>query len=138
MSPWLVKEEDCHRYGPGAQAVIATNQMADDVLRPNSSSNSVQKKYNDNAALETSQGMEKIIEEKPDNQSHENLARFYGVHYQSCKIILIFIATIWAGHTDGSEGFQGDVTYATPIEEVLKDIEGEMGWENGSLTFCCE
>ncbi|TGO20615.1 hypothetical protein BPAE_0280g00020 [Botrytis paeoniae] len=42
---------------------------------------------------------------------------------------------ICAGNKDGFEGFQGDVTYATPIEEVLRDIESEMGWENGSLKF---
>ncbi|TGO45395.1 hypothetical protein BCON_0397g00050 [Botryotinia convoluta] len=49
--------------------------------------------------------------------------------------VLVPMAMIWAGNTDGFEGFQGDVTYATPIEEVLKDIESEMGWENGSLKF---
>ncbi|KAF5870603.1 uncharacterized protein Bfra_009992 [Botrytis fragariae] len=50
--------------------------------------------------------------------------------------VLVPMAMIWAGNTDGFEGFQGDVTYATPIEEVLKDIECEMGWESGSLKFC--
>ncbi|THV44166.1 hypothetical protein BGAL_0713g00020 [Botrytis galanthina] len=49
--------------------------------------------------------------------------------------VLVPMAMIWAGNTVGFEGFQGDVTYATPIEEVLKDIESEMGWENGSLKF---
>ncbi|KAF7941811.1 uncharacterized protein EAE97_006648 [Botrytis byssoidea] len=51
------------------------------------------------------------------------------------KTILVPMAMVWAGNKHGFEGFQGDVTYATPIEEVLKDIESEMGWENGSLKF---
>ncbi|KAF7950203.1 hypothetical protein EAE96_007494 [Botrytis aclada] len=49
--------------------------------------------------------------------------------------VLVPMAMVWAGDPKGFEGFQGDVTYATPIEEVLKDIEVEMEWEHGSLKF---
>ncbi|KAF5872381.1 uncharacterized protein Bfra_005740ca [Botrytis fragariae] len=50
---------------------------------------------------------------------------------------LIPMAMIWGGNHHGSvvSGF-GDVTYATPIGAVLKDIESEMGWDEGSLKFC--
>ncbi|KAF7945769.1 uncharacterized protein EAE97_004807 [Botrytis byssoidea] len=50
---------------------------------------------------------------------------------------LIPMAMIWGGNDGGSiiSGF-GDVTYATPIGAVLKDIECEMGWDEGSLEFC--
>ncbi|TGO67792.1 hypothetical protein BELL_0869g00040 [Botrytis elliptica] len=50
---------------------------------------------------------------------------------------LMPMAMIWAGNNYGTivSGFQ-DVTYATPIGAVLKDIECEMGWDEGSLKFC--
>ncbi|TEY62571.1 hypothetical protein BOTCAL_0160g00160 [Botryotinia calthae] len=50
---------------------------------------------------------------------------------------LIPMAMIWGGNHHGTiiSGFE-DVTYATPIGEVLKDIECEMGWDEGSLKFC--
>lgn len=51
------------------------------------------------------------------------------------KTVLVPMAMVWGENKHGCEGFQGDVTYATPIEEVLKDIESEMGWKNGSLKF---
>ncbi|KAF7947607.1 hypothetical protein EAE96_008689 [Botrytis aclada] len=50
---------------------------------------------------------------------------------------LVPMAMIWAGNNHGTiiSGFK-DVTYATPIGEVLKDIEREMEWVKGSLKFC--
>lgn len=50
---------------------------------------------------------------------------------------LIPMAMIWGGNHHGTiiSGFR-DVTYATPIGAVLKDIECEMGWDEGSLRFC--
>lgn len=48
------------------------------------------------------------------------------------QTVLVPMAMIWGG---SKHSFKGDVTYATPIEEVLKDIESEMGWEHGSLKF---
>ncbi|THV44847.1 hypothetical protein BGAL_0568g00020 [Botrytis galanthina] len=50
---------------------------------------------------------------------------------------LMPMAMIWAGNNHGTivSGFK-DVTYATPIGAVLKDIECEMGWDEGSLKFC--
>lgn len=50
---------------------------------------------------------------------------------------LMPMAMIWAGNSHGTivSGFK-DLTYATPIGAVLKDIECEMGWDEGSLKFC--
>ncbi|ATZ56395.1 hypothetical protein BCIN_13g02340 [Botrytis cinerea B05.10] len=48
------------------------------------------------------------------------------------QTVLVPMAMIWGG---SKHSFKGDVTYATPIEEVFKDIESEMGWEHGSLKF---
>ena len=45
------------------------------------------------------------------------------------------VAILWGGEEHGQGGFK-DVTYATPIHEILKDIERRMGWQRGSVTFC--
>ena len=44
-------------------------------------------------------------------------------------------AILWGGERPDQGGFE-DVTYATPIHEILKDIERRMGWRKGSVTFC--
>ncbi|TEY43603.1 hypothetical protein BOTCAL_0368g00020 [Botryotinia calthae] len=73
-------------------------------------------------------------------------ALIYGIDFvdddDGKKTVLVPMAMIWGGREDdfkgnkeGLKGFEGDVTYATPIAEVLKDIESEMGWEHGSLKF---
>ncbi|KAM0151269.1 hypothetical protein ACHAPG_008323 [Botrytis cinerea] len=50
---------------------------------------------------------------------------------------LIPMAMIWGGNHHGTTiSGSRDVTYATPIGAVLKDIECEMGWDEGSLRFC--
>ncbi|KAJ8059443.1 hypothetical protein OCU04_011107 [Sclerotinia nivalis] len=50
---------------------------------------------------------------------------------------LLPLALIWSGDGSGDivSGFE-DVTFATPVGAVLKDIESYMGWEEGSLRFC--
>ncbi|KAJ8058476.1 hypothetical protein OCU04_012664 [Sclerotinia nivalis] len=50
---------------------------------------------------------------------------------------LLPMAIIWGGGSSGGivTGFR-DVTFATPVGAVLKDIERYMGWEEGSLRFC--
>ncbi|KAM0135566.1 hypothetical protein ACHAO1_005115 [Botrytis cinerea] len=64
-------------------------------------------------------------------------ALIYGIDVDNDgeNTVLVPMAMVWGGGKDGFEGFEDDVTYATPIEEVLKDIESEMGWEHGSLKF---
>ncbi|KAF7920403.1 hypothetical protein BELL_1601g00020 [Botrytis elliptica] len=50
---------------------------------------------------------------------------------------LIPMAMVWGGNVMGTvivEGFL-DVTYATPMDVLLEDIENEMEWDRGSLEF---
>ncbi|KAI9644439.1 hypothetical protein NHQ30_006460 [Ciborinia camelliae] len=47
---------------------------------------------------------------------------------------LVPIAMIWGGRKEHE--LCKDVTYATPIKVVLRDIEHYMRWEEGSLHFC--
>ncbi|THV44046.1 hypothetical protein BGAL_0752g00020 [Botrytis galanthina] len=53
------------------------------------------------------------------------------------SIALTPMAMIWSGSPNGGVVLQGfdDVTYATPVDVLLKDIETEMGWDGGSLEF---
>ncbi|KAJ8064288.1 hypothetical protein OCU04_006634 [Sclerotinia nivalis] len=47
--------------------------------------------------------------------------------------VLIPIAVIWGG--EENHGGWTDVTYATPVSVVLKDIENFLGWDSGSVRF---
>lgn len=53
------------------------------------------------------------------------------------NIALTPMAMIWGGNPDGGVVLQGfdDVTYATPVDVLVRDIETEMGWDGGSLEF---
>lgn len=44
------------------------------------------------------------------------------------------VAMMWGG-CQGFESFW-DVTFATPLTVVLRDIERRMGWEKGSVRYC--
>jgi hypothetical protein len=44
-------------------------------------------------------------------------------------------AMLWAGN-GVVNGVLPDVTYATPLLAVLRDIETRLGWETGSVVLC--
>ncbi|KAJ8063421.1 hypothetical protein OCU04_008641 [Sclerotinia nivalis] len=48
--------------------------------------------------------------------------------------VLVPIAVVWGG--EENHGGWTDVTYATPVSVVLKDIENFLGWDSGSVRFC--
>lgn len=53
--------------------------------------------------------------------------------------VLIPMAMIWGGIRGTKEKVVepfNDVTFATPVDVLLEDIESEMGWEKGSVEFC--
>ncbi|TGO70303.1 hypothetical protein BELL_0733g00010 [Botrytis elliptica] len=52
-------------------------------------------------------------------------------------VVLTPMAMIWAGNPKGGVVLQGfdDITYATPVDVLSRDIENEMGWDGGSLKF---
>ncbi|KAF7875236.1 hypothetical protein EAF04_002408 [Stromatinia cepivora] len=50
------------------------------------------------------------------------------------ETVFVPVAMVWGGD-ENHEGWP-DVTYATPVSVVLKDIENFMGWDSGSVKFC--
>ncbi|CAD6448909.1 3663755d-529a-42a5-8a93-e9a3ea7c7a05 [Sclerotinia trifoliorum] len=47
---------------------------------------------------------------------------------------LVPIAVVWRG--EKQHGGWTDMTYGTPVNVVLKDIETFLGWDSGSIRFC--
>lgn len=45
------------------------------------------------------------------------------------------VAILWGGDKQPEEGFK-DLTYATPIPVILRDIERHLGWQLGSASYC--